>query len=98
VLSKKNLQATKEKVSKPKAKKDPNAPKKAVSAYLLFANDNRARIKEENPSATFGEIGKYLGAEWKEASEAVKQKYAALQEKDKQRYAAAMKKYEEKGD
>ncbi|KAJ3064077.1 hypothetical protein BCR33DRAFT_761755 [Rhizoclosmatium globosum] len=93
--------ATKTKVAKSpktKAKKDPNAPKKALSAYLLFANDNRARVKEENPDATFGTMGKILGAEWKEASEAVKQKYVALQEKDKERYAKAMANYEAPGD
>ncbi|TPX43355.1 hypothetical protein CcCBS67573_g10459 [Chytriomyces confervae] len=88
--------ATKTKPSKAKpakAKKDPNAPKKALSAYLLFANDNRARIREENPDASFGQIGKLLGAEWKEATEATKQKYSALQEKDKARYAKAMSSY-----
>ncbi|KAJ3222178.1 Ribonucleoside-diphosphate reductase large subunit, partial [Chytriomyces hyalinus] len=88
--------ATKAKPSKAKpakAKKDPNAPKKALSAYLLFANENRARIREENPDASFGQIGKLLGAEWKEASEATKQKFSALQEKDKARYAKAMSSY-----
>ncbi|KAJ3065631.1 Non-histone chromosomal protein 6 [Podochytrium sp. JEL0797] len=77
----------------PKAKKDPLAPKKAVSAYLLFSNANRTRIKEENPSATFGDLGKLLGAEWKTISDEEKQKYVLLQEKDKKRYAEAMKSY-----
>ncbi|KAI9353554.1 high mobility group box domain-containing protein [Obelidium mucronatum] len=90
--------ATKGKVAKSpkaKAKKDPNAPKKALSAYFHFAADNRARIKEENPSATFGEIGKILGAEWKEADEATKQKYTAQQEKDKARYVKELEAYKE---
>ncbi|KAJ3137668.1 Non-histone chromosomal protein 6 [Physocladia obscura] len=78
---------------KPRSKKDKNAPKKALSAYLLFANANRQRIRDENPDASFGEIGKILGAEWKEISEADKQKYVALQEKEKERYAKDMKSY-----
>jgi len=30
-------------------KKDPNAPKRAQSSYLLFSNAMRAQVKEENP-------------------------------------------------
>jgi structure-specific recognition protein 1 len=41
---------------KGKKKKDPNAPKKAQSAYNFFMSKNRAAIKEENPDATFGEL------------------------------------------
>lgn len=41
---------------KPKAKKDPNAPKRATSAYFYFTSENRERVKEENPDATFGDM------------------------------------------
>ncbi len=34
---------------KGKKKKDPNAPKAPASAYLLWANDNRERIKVGSP-------------------------------------------------
>jgi hypothetical protein len=59
------------KVAKPKTKKekDPNAPKKGLSAFMIFSSENRSRIKEENPEATFGEMGKLLGAKWREMSE-----------------------------
>lgn len=33
---------------------DPNAPKRALSAYMFFANDNRDKVREENPGITFG--------------------------------------------
>ncbi|KAJ3212409.1 Non-histone chromosomal protein 6 [Entophlyctis luteolus] len=86
--------AAKEKPAKaPRAKKDKNAPKKALSAYLIFANENRARVRAANPDASFGQVGKLLGQEWKEISEAEKQKYVALQEKDKARYTKAMADY-----
>jgi structure-specific recognition protein 1 len=39
-----------------KPKKDPNAPKKPMSNYMLFMNANRARIKEKNPDASFGDL------------------------------------------
>ncbi|KAL8850333.1 MAG: hypothetical protein Q9221_004748 [Calogaya cf. arnoldii] len=37
-----------------KAKKDPNAPKRGLSAYMFFANDNRENVREENQGITFG--------------------------------------------
>ena len=49
-----------------KGKKDPKAPKRALSAYMFFSQDWRERIKAENPTAGFGEVGKLLGAKWKE--------------------------------
>lgn len=42
------------KEAKPKVKKDPDAPKRALSAYMFFSKDARAATKEENPDATFG--------------------------------------------
>ena len=35
---------------------DPNKPKRAMSAFFLFSQGNRPRIKEENPDATFGSV------------------------------------------
>jgi hypothetical protein len=48
-----------------KKKKDPNAPKRGMSAYMFYMNGNRATIREENPDATFGDIGKIAGAQWR---------------------------------
>lgn len=33
---------------------DPNAPKRGLSAYMFFANDNREKVREENPGISFG--------------------------------------------
>ena len=35
---------------------DPNRPKRAMSAFFLYSQGNRTRVKEENPEASFGEI------------------------------------------
>lgn len=32
-----------------RAKKDPNAPKRPMNAYMLYANSVRAQVKEDNP-------------------------------------------------
>ncbi|TDL26968.1 hypothetical protein BD410DRAFT_783080 [Rickenella mellea] len=68
-----------------KEKKDPNAPKRALSAYMFFSQDWRERIKAENPDAGFGEVGKLLGAKWKELDDSEKKPYVDLATKDKAR-------------
>lgn len=50
-----------EKTSGGRAKKDPNAPKRALSAYMFFSQDWRERIKNENPDAGFGTFFFSLG-------------------------------------
>ena len=32
------------------------APKKPMTAFMLFSNANRAKVKAENPGITFGEL------------------------------------------
>lgn len=36
--------------------KDPNKPKRNMTAFFLYSNANRAKIKAEYPEATFGEL------------------------------------------
>ncbi|KAJ3269404.1 Non-histone chromosomal protein 6 [Terramyces sp. JEL0728] len=79
-----------------KAKKDPNAPKKGLSAFMIYSQENRPRIKEENPNATFGEMGKLLGNAWKELNEEDKAEYTDKAAKDKERYESEMAEYKEK--
>jgi hypothetical protein len=33
---------------------DPNAPKRGLSAYMFFANEQRETVREENPGISFG--------------------------------------------
>jgi hypothetical protein len=39
---------------------------------MFFVQDYRERIKSENPDVTFGEVGRLLGAKWKEMTPAEK--------------------------
>ncbi len=41
---------------KKKAKKDPNRPKRNMSAFFLYSNANRERVKSENAESKFGDI------------------------------------------
>ena len=45
---------------KKKGKKDPNKPKRNMSAFFLYSNAHRERVKEENPDAKFGDIVRIL--------------------------------------
>jgi hypothetical protein len=33
---------------------DPNMPKRGLSAYMFFANDQRDKVREDNPGIKFG--------------------------------------------
>lgn len=46
-----------------KKEKDPNAPKRAVSAYFLFAADKRESIKQANPGTKVTDISRITGGE-----------------------------------
>jgi hypothetical protein len=35
---------------------DPNAPKRGLSAYMFFANEQRENVREENPGIAFGRL------------------------------------------
>ena len=39
-----------------KGKKDPNAPKRSLSAFFWFCNDERARVKGQNPEYGIGDV------------------------------------------
>jgi len=89
----KKSKASAEKETKSKAKKDPNAPKRGLSAYMFFSQDWRDRVKAENPEAGFGEIGKLLGAKWKELDEDEKKPYIDQAAKDKNAPKRALSAY-----
>ncbi|KAG4302971.1 hypothetical protein PCANB_000731 [Pneumocystis canis] len=74
------------KPTKKRMKKDPNAPKRGMSAYMFFAQENRELVKTENPDASFGQIGKILGELWKNLSSKDKQPYENRAKKDKERF------------
>lgn len=81
-----------------KKKKDPNAPKRGLSAYMFFANDMRDKVREENPGIKFGEVGKILGERWKALSEKQRAPYEAKAANDKKRYEDEKAAYNAAGD
>ena len=56
-----------------KRKKDPNAPKRPLSAYMYFCSNNRDQIKKNNPELKLTEVAMRLGQMWKDMSDDDKQ-------------------------
>ena len=48
-----------------KRKRDPDAPKRPMSAYLSYANKLRGKVKADNQDCSNGEISKILSGMWK---------------------------------
>merc|ERR1712228_79153 len=74
-------------------KKDKDAPKRAMSAFFLFAQDERPKVKAANPSASIGDIGKELGARWAKCPAAAKAGYEKKAGALKVKQQAEMAKY-----
>lgn len=50
---------------KKRSKKDPNAPKKPLSAYMAWLQENREAIKRKYPGSSVAEVAKRAGEMWK---------------------------------
>jgi hypothetical protein len=81
-----------------KAKKDPNAPKGALSAFMIFSNETRPKIKSSEPELKLTEVSKKIGEMWKALTEAQKKPYVKKAEKDKERYEKEKKAFLSKKD
>ena len=75
-------------------KKEPNAPMRPMSAYMMFVRDKREEVKSQNPNAPFGEIGKLLGNKWKDMTETERETYAKQSEEEKARYLKEKQAYD----
>ncbi|KAI4819246.1 hypothetical protein KUCAC02_004502 [Chaenocephalus aceratus] len=71
VKEKKERKPRKEKKRRPK---EVGAPKRPMSAYMLWLNASRERIKSENPGISITEISKKAGEMWRTLSKEDKEK------------------------
>jgi len=76
-----------------KPKKDPNKPKRNMSAFFLYSNAHRARIRQENPDIAFGQVAKTLSIEFKAITPKERTKWDKKAAKDKERYLEEMTHY-----
>lgn len=79
-----------------RAKKDPNAPKRGKSGYILFCADERPKVVKANPEMKPKDITKELGVRWnslKETKPKIYAKYEKKAEADKARYQSELEAY-----
>ena len=79
---------------KTKAKKDKDAPERAISAFFFYNKERRETLKKEQPNLDNKQIISTMSKEWNELSEEKKKPYIEKAEADKKRYEEEKKKYD----
>lgn len=80
-----------------RAKKDPNAPKRALSAFFFFSQLKRQSITAEHNDWKVGQVAQELGRMWKALTEEEKKVYEKMAIDDKARYEVEMRDYKNGG-
>ena len=78
-----------------KARKDPNAPKKPMSSFMLYYNQARDKIRAEHPDSKMGQLSKIAGQQWHSMTEEQKTPYKEQQQELKDKYVVEVKAYNE---
>jgi len=78
---------------KSKAPKDPEAPKRGLSAFFLFCAKERAEVQKELSSCNGAEVTKELGKRWADLEPEAKKEFELASMMDKERYEEDMKSY-----
>ena len=76
-----------------RAKKDPGAPKRALSAYMHFCGEARAKVRQANPDMKVTEVLKELGLQWGKLGDKDRERFHAMAAKDTLRYQKEMQSY-----
>ncbi len=83
-----------------RAKKDPSAPKRPMSAFLYFSQGRRQQIKDKNPEMKNTEVSRLLGEQWRNASEEERRPYVDKEKGEREKYKVSIadwrKDYEKK--
>uniref|UniRef100_A0A3B5L4X8 FACT complex subunit SSRP1 n=1 Tax=Xiphophorus couchianus TaxID=32473 RepID=A0A3B5L4X8_9TELE len=84
-------------VSEQKKQKDKAGPKRPMSAYMLWLNSSRERIKSENPGISITEISKKAGEMWRQLNKDEKEEWETKAGEAKRQYDKLKKEYKESG-
>ena len=80
---------------KRRAKKDPDAPKRPMSAFLKFSKTRRKKVREENPNVSNTDVSRLLGEIWRNATDEEKAPYVETEIIERNKYKEVMKKWKE---
>lgn len=80
-------------VKKLRAKKHPNAPKRPMSAFLMYAQQQRKVLQAENPDLPNADISRLLGETWRKLSDGEKLPFLMREEEERKVYRAKMNRW-----
>eukprot|EP00521_Asterionellopsis_glacialis_P010083 CAMPEP_0195291192 /NCGR_PEP_ID=MMETSP0707-20130614/7331_1 /TAXON_ID=33640 /ORGANISM="Asterionellopsis glacialis, Strain CCMP134" /LENGTH=394 /DNA_ID=CAMNT_0040351459 /DNA_START=180 /DNA_END=1364 /DNA_ORIENTATION=+ len=70
--------------------KDPDAPKRPMSAFLAYSNSKRAGLKRKDPSLSNADVSRILSKAWRAAPEEERKRYIDQEFKLRQEYKVAI--------
>jgi len=78
-----------------RAKKDPSAPKRPMSAFLYYAQERRTELKKLNPDKKNTEISRMLGEEWRGLPEKERRTHIEKEKAEREKYKVAVAQWRE---
>ncbi len=78
---------------KVRRKKHPDAPKRPMSAFLMYAQNKRRQLQVENPDIPNSDISRLLGEHWRSASPDEKAPFLEREEIERSAYKAKMERW-----
>lgn len=95
-MKKMENQVAKASGKKPKRVRDPEMPKRPATSYMLYCNENREKVKKDNPEMKLKDIISHIGEMWKGLSDKKKKKYEDEATKLRASFNEAMEAYHAK--
>ena len=86
-----------EKKKAAKKEKDPNAPKRPLSGYMIFTGDKRKEIMAAHPEFKASDVAKECGRLWSDMNDSQKKVFNDRGAKEKEKYVKAKAAYEAGG-
>merc|ERR1719334_2629215 len=74
--------------------KDSNAPKRPMSSYMFFVNEQRPYVVSEHPDMKVTDVLRELGKRWGKLSSKQQAPYVVMQKEAKEDYAEEFAKYQ----
>lgn len=74
-------------------KRDPNAPKRPLSAYFAWLGKNRTQVKADNPDMPHKEVTSKLGEMWNALDEEIKKSYKDTAQAEMNVWKSAFEEY-----
>jgi hypothetical protein len=82
-----------EKKKRKRVDKDPDAPKRPLTAFFYYFTQHRDRIRKEHPEVSNNELGSIAGKEWKELDAKAREKYKAEAKRMREDYLQQLETY-----